>query len=91
MFSLICALNKQMSSINYREAGDLRCHRAHYDVIVMIFPSVDAESHDRSSEMKLLIISQASAVAPFIFENEYILSSHTLYWMLLLIHAGDIP
>ena len=30
MFSLICALNKRTV-----EAGDLRCHRAHYDVIVM--------------------------------------------------------
>ena len=33
MFSLICvSIN---GSVNNREAGDLRCHRAHYDVIVM--------------------------------------------------------
>ena len=34
MFSLICALNKRLSK--HREAGDLRRHRAHYDVIVMV-------------------------------------------------------
>ena len=34
MFSLICA--RINSWVNNREAGDLRRHRAHYDVIVMI-------------------------------------------------------
>ena len=35
MFSLICAwLN---GSVNSGEAGDLRRHRAHYDVTVMMF------------------------------------------------------
>ena len=33
MFSLICAWIKRW--VNNREAGDLRRHRAHYDVIVM--------------------------------------------------------
>ena len=33
IFSLICAWIN--SWVNNREAGDLRCHRAHYDVIVM--------------------------------------------------------
>ena len=33
MFSLICARIKGWA--NDGEAGDLRCHRAHYDVIVM--------------------------------------------------------
>ena len=33
MFSLICA--RINCWVNNREAGDLRCHRAHYDVIVM--------------------------------------------------------
>ena len=33
MFSLICAWIN--SWVNNREAGDLRCHCAHYDVIVM--------------------------------------------------------
>ena len=35
MFSLICAWVKGW--VNNREAGDLRCHSAHYDVNVMIF------------------------------------------------------
>ena len=34
MFTLICA--RINSWVNNREAGDLRCHRAHYDFIVMI-------------------------------------------------------
>ena len=34
VFSLICALTN--GQLNNREAGDLRRHRAHYDVIVMI-------------------------------------------------------
>ena len=33
MFSLICAWINAW--VNSREAGDLRCHRAHYDVTVM--------------------------------------------------------
>ena len=33
MFSLICIWINGW--VNNREAGDLRCHRAHYDVIVM--------------------------------------------------------
>ena len=33
MFSLICAWTK--GSVNNRNAGDFRCHRAHYDVVVM--------------------------------------------------------
>ena len=33
MFSLICAWINNW--VNNHEAGDLRCHRAHYDVIVM--------------------------------------------------------
>ena len=33
MFSLICVWINGW--VNNREAGDLRCHRAHYDVIVM--------------------------------------------------------
>ena len=35
MFSLICAWIKGW--VNNREAGDLRRHRTHYDVIVMLF------------------------------------------------------
>ena len=38
MFSLICVwLN---GWVNNREAGDLRRHRAHYDVIVMIYNTI---------------------------------------------------
>ena len=36
MFSLTCVWTYMINDwVNNREAGDLRCHRAHYDVIVM--------------------------------------------------------
>ena len=41
MFSLICAWINNWG--HNREAGDLRHHRAHYDVIVMIYLESDAE------------------------------------------------
>ena len=43
MFFLICAWINGW--VNNREAGDLKRHRAHYDVIVMIKNSVAAASH----------------------------------------------
>ena len=46
MFSLICTWIN--SWVNYREAGDLRRHRAHYDVIVM-------KSLQRSSDPREII------------------------------------
>ena len=42
MFSLICA--RINGSINNLEAGDMRRHRAHYDVIVMLSPCCSLES-----------------------------------------------
>ena len=38
MFSLICVWINDW--VNNRETGDLRRYRAHYDVIVMIFPKI---------------------------------------------------
>ena len=38
MFSLICAWMNGW--VNNREAGDLRCHRTHYDVTVMIWDNI---------------------------------------------------
>ena len=40
MFSFICVLIN--SRVNNREAGDLRCYRSHYGVIVMNFVSIMA-------------------------------------------------
>ena len=42
MFSLICAWITDW--VNNREAGDLRCHRAHYDVIVMFSENLSFSS-----------------------------------------------
>ena len=41
MFSLICA--RINGWVNNRDAGDLRCHRAHYDVIVMKSRGIDQD------------------------------------------------
>ena len=38
MFSLICAWTN--GSANNRDVGDLRCHRAHYDITVMFWPGI---------------------------------------------------
>ena len=42
MFSLICAW---MNACVNRDAGDLRCHRAHYDITVMIFQITKCEQY----------------------------------------------
>ena len=49
MFTLICA--RINGWVNYREAGDLRRHRAHYGVTVMTYPT----SYD--TDQRLLIQS----------------------------------
>ena len=47
MFSLICAWINRW--VNNREGGDLRRHRTHYDVIVMILSFVFVRSHQQVS------------------------------------------
>ena len=44
MFTLICA--RINGWVNNREAGDLRCHRAHYDVIVMLLLNNQYHPHN---------------------------------------------
>ena len=44
-FDVICTRINCNSWVNNREAGDLRCHRAHYDVIVMCLGQVIYLSH----------------------------------------------
>ena len=41
MFSLICA--RLNSWVNNGEAGDLRCHRAHYDVTLMMLTKISQD------------------------------------------------
>ena len=55
MFSLICA--RINGWVNNREAGDFRCHRAHYDVIVMCLGLDVAYVHlkDPHAELRLTI------------------------------------
>ena len=43
MFSLICAWIN--SWVNYREASDLRCHHAHYDIIVICRMEIHWQVH----------------------------------------------
>ena len=63
MFSLICAwINDWM---NNREAGDLRRHCAHYDVIVMTVGTVDIKSgHGRMKNMNIQWIHSCYYLPP---------------------------
>ena len=70
MFSLICA--RINGSVNNGEAGDLRHHRAHYDVIVMtVCHSESIRTHTgsrlKSDETSYCQISQNLEAARFIF------------------------
>ena len=56
MFSVICAWRNGW--VNNREAGDLRRHNAHYDVIVMCFGS---GPHKGFSPVKLAAVTQSKA------------------------------
>ena len=59
MFSLICA--RINGSVNNRKAGDLRRHRAHYDVIIMLI--TDAQSTKcLISTLKPFLITHRSRV-----------------------------
>ena len=53
MFTLICA--RINGWVNNREAGDLRRHRAHYDVIVMGYGSAEQAARGRYSSSKTVI------------------------------------
>ena len=50
--------------------------------------SMDKLSYPLKCGMKSLIHSQTSAVQPLKFESGYVISSHTLLDIWLLIHAG---
>ena len=79
MFSLIHAWINGW--VNNREAGDLRRHRAHHDVIVII-----SNTFYMRCWMKLLIHSQTAPAHPF--GNGYVISPHILLGIWLLSHAG---
>ena len=57
MFSFICPWRNGW--VNYREAGDLRRHRAHYDVILMI----KINNLDISTPATLLVIMAMKLIA----------------------------
>ena len=48
MFSLICAWINRW--VNNREAGDFKCHRAHYDVIAMLHIQIKSETSSVQSD-----------------------------------------
>ena len=56
MISLICAW------INHREAGDLRRHRAHYDVIVMVALIFKSLIPEHMLQIKIMGISGETVV-----------------------------
>ena len=57
MFSLICAWN---SWVNNREAGDLRRHRAHYDVIEMMTPLPLGQAYDWPNASEITLKKQVT-------------------------------
>ena len=66
MFSLICVLIN--SWVNNREAGDLRRHRAHYDVIVMNQCRLGSLTHTSSCLNELTLISKCLLFTSRTFE-----------------------
>ena len=63
MFSLICSWINDW--VNNREAGDLRCHHVHYDVIVMCLP---LSSLDYGVINPRMAVTKAPQISPlFIF------------------------
>ena len=87
MFSLICVWRN--GRVNNREAGDLRRHRGHYDVNVMLIPASWISDSIRHKEWDEIVIHfQTSTVQPLTFGNALLILSHTLLMMWLLINAG---
>ena len=77
MFSLICVWMNGL--VNTREAGDLRRHRAHYDVIVMLW--LFAYSRWQSAAGRLLYLCASTALIFLsniikIMRNVRVLSNH---------------
>ena len=71
MFSLICSWINDW--VNNREAGDLRCHHVHYDVIVMCVP---LSSLDYGVINPRMAVTKAPQISPlFIF---LIIQTHML-------------
>ena len=67
MFSLICAWISDW--VNNLAAGDLRCHHAHYDVIVMVWiTSIDIKSTQHAIYLQLLV-----------WYCEYVNTKHQMY------------
>ena len=64
MFSLICARINDW--VNNREAGDLRCHRGHYDVIVMNTCSIHLTSDVWGWDMWCHLYVQSTSYIPML-------------------------
>ena len=71
MFSSICA--RINGWVNNREAGDLRRHRVHYDVIVMIKVCLNFYGTEMTQvvEIFMKIITKDRDLHVFIIQNEY--------------------
>ena len=69
MFSLICLWRNGW--VNNRDAGDLRRYRAHYDVTVMYFSSLDCIFANRSSAFQPIRYAHGYVLLYFIFPILY--------------------
>ena len=85
MFSLICA--RINSWVNNGEAGDLRRHRAHYDVIVMIGHLVRAVTIKTSSTLLVLCWDNQVVTGGFPSQRDRTVESLSKSWR----HHDIIP
>ena len=53
-------------TVNNREAGDLRRHRAHYDVIVMTCSPTALSSHKTRGHVTLVVIDGTTTLGPYL-------------------------
>ena len=83
MFSFICAWIN--SWVNNRKAGDLRRHRAYYDVIVMLRGKSPCPErpHDRAISQIPQCIRQISHNAPFCNRNVHTCAYFVITWCIV--------
>ena len=101
MFTLICARIKGW--VNNPEAGDLRCHHAHYDVIVMsqgeviTWTSFMCNWYSEQGIHRLLVVSQnkgsviwnSDVICAFVILNKHLNTQSHYPWFEMPEHSCD--
>ena len=80
MFSLICVWINDW--VNNREAGDLRCYRAHYDVIVMGYSCASCQDNRHIVVWLFIMCRQSRFVLTHLpLEKMAVISQTMFLWM----------